>query len=317
MMATVASFVRHLRTKVVLTAALLGALAGFLISFAFQPKYVSQSLVLVEQQTVAASIVQPVVSQDLTQRVATLQQRALSAENLRPLIETLGVASGSNVDSAIEGIRDNVGIAAVVANSLGPIPPDGNRQSALPGFNVSFTASTPRRAQEICVGVTNIIIRENLNDTMAAANNTRDFLNRAIEDEKNNLMTLAVRLATLKKLGGRSPAPEIDAREKILTIEYDSEQRSYVDLLAKRRSADLMRTMNSEQLGETISVLNPADLPDAPEFPDRMLFAIWGLGAGLMMGILVIPFFKLRGDSRRKVKKQSPLEELPVPAANG
>lgn len=317
MWAVASSFAKRLRTRVVLGAAVLGVLAGFALSFAFSPRYTSESLVLVEEQTVAASLVQPVANQDLTQRAAILQQRAMSAENLRPLIETLGIAHGANVDGAIDGIRANVTINPVVTTSLGAIPPSGNRQTAFPGFNVTFTASDPHRAQEICAGVTNIMIRENLNDTIATADATRDFLRRAVEDEKGKLMNLGVELATFKKQAARSTSADIDARERILTTEYNSEQRSYEELLANKRAADLMRTMNSEQLGETMSVLNPADLPDAPESPDRVQFAGVGLVGGLVMGTIVIPIFRLRRDSRREEKQRALLQELPVPAAHG
>src|SRR5262249_53598812 len=174
-------------------------LAGFALSYAFSPKYTSESLVLVEEQKVSEIYVKPVVSQDLTQRVATLQQRAMSAENLRPLIESLGIAHGANIDGAVDGIRANVAIAAVVTTALGPIPPGGRRKSALPGFNVSFTASNPHRAQEICAGVTNIMIRENLNDSASNARNTADFLGRQVEDAKRNLDQLDAKLAEFKK----------------------------------------------------------------------------------------------------------------------
>lgn len=38
-------------------------------------------------------------------------------------------------------------------------------------------------------------------------------------------------------------------------------------------------------MGEQWHVLNPAGLPDAPDFPNRLLFALGGLGAGLLLGI--------------------------------
>src|SRR5207249_6544717 len=102
------------RLKVILIPALLAPLAGFLISFAFSPKYTSQSLVLVEEQKVPEGYVKPVVTVDLSSRVATLEQRALSAENLRPLIESLGLARDHAADGAIDGIRDNVSITPVL-----------------------------------------------------------------------------------------------------------------------------------------------------------------------------------------------------------
>src|SRR5229473_7899805 len=91
------------RLKVILIPALLAPLAGFLISFAFPPKYTSRSLVLVEEQKVPEGYVKPVVTEDISQRIGALQQRALSAERLRPLIEQLGLRG--NVDDLVEQIR--------------------------------------------------------------------------------------------------------------------------------------------------------------------------------------------------------------------
>jgi len=65
------------RLKLILVPTLLAPLVGFLISYAFTAKYTSQSLVLVEGQKVPEGVVQPVVTQDLAQRVATMQQQVL------------------------------------------------------------------------------------------------------------------------------------------------------------------------------------------------------------------------------------------------
>src|SRR3989442_2491448 len=108
------------RLRVILIPILLAPLVGFAVSFAFAPKYTSQSLVLVEEQKVPEGYVKPVVTQDLSQRVATLEQRALSAENLRSLIESLGLAHGNDVDAEVDAIPDNVSIQPVLTTALGP-----------------------------------------------------------------------------------------------------------------------------------------------------------------------------------------------------
>ena len=66
------------RAKIILIPALLAPLVGYLISYALAPKFTSQSVVLVEGQKVPESMVQPVVSEDLTARVSTLQQQILA-----------------------------------------------------------------------------------------------------------------------------------------------------------------------------------------------------------------------------------------------
>src|SRR5579884_3213311 len=77
------------RLKVILVPTLLAPIIGFLVSYAFPPKYMSRSLILVQEQQVPQGYVAPVITQDLSQRVATLEQRALGADHLRPLIQRL------------------------------------------------------------------------------------------------------------------------------------------------------------------------------------------------------------------------------------
>ena len=63
------------RLKVILIPALLAPMAGFLVSYAFPPKYTSQSTVLVEGQKVPDNYVQPVITSDFTQRIQTLARK--------------------------------------------------------------------------------------------------------------------------------------------------------------------------------------------------------------------------------------------------
>lgn len=65
-------------TKVILTSAISGLLGGFLVSYAFPPRYTSQSLVLVEKQRVSEVMVPSLITDDFTQRLATLQQQVLA-----------------------------------------------------------------------------------------------------------------------------------------------------------------------------------------------------------------------------------------------
>ena len=80
------------RIKVILLPVLLAPLAGFLVSYAFPPKFTSQSLVLVVGQKVPEGIVQSVITEDLTTRIATLQQQVLSRDRLQPMLERVGLA---------------------------------------------------------------------------------------------------------------------------------------------------------------------------------------------------------------------------------
>src|SRR5450432_316927 len=133
------------RLKVILIPTLLAPLVGFAVSYAFPPKYTSTALVLVEDQKVPEGYVKPAITEDLSQRVATLQQRALGADQLRPLIERLQLAKGNrSVDDVIDDIRTNIAIAPIDATQL-PTPAGKKKLgNDLPGFNVSYTGGSPR-----------------------------------------------------------------------------------------------------------------------------------------------------------------------------
>src|SRR5437667_11190744 len=149
------------RLKIILIPALLAPLAGFLVSYAFPPKYSSQSLVLVEGQKVPDVYVQPVITSDFTQRLATMQQQVLAGNRLRPMIERLGIAKPGEEGAIIQEIRQNMSVEPVITDISGgssaSSPPGSTKKSkgkkptgtALPGFYVKFISSTPRRAQHI------------------------------------------------------------------------------------------------------------------------------------------------------------------------
>ena len=125
------------RMKVILIPALLAPLAGFLVSYAFPSKYTSQSLVLVEGQKVPEGIVQPVVTADLTERIATLQQQVLSQSRLQPMLERLGLAKpGQNVDDIIDKIRLSMTVEPVVTDlsQIGTTKPKPGQSSPVPGL---------------------------------------------------------------------------------------------------------------------------------------------------------------------------------------
>src|SRR5581483_2305147 len=125
------------RIKVILIPTLLTPLAGLLLSYGFPPKYTSQSLILIEEQKVPQGYVKSVVTEDLTQRIATMQQQVLARNQLQPMVERLGLARGRNVDDLIEEIRQNVSVAAVQPGIVAAGKKPG--QAEVPGFSVNFT----------------------------------------------------------------------------------------------------------------------------------------------------------------------------------
>jgi uncharacterized protein involved in exopolysaccharide biosynthesis len=144
------------RLKVIVVPALFAPLVGFLVSYTFTPKWTSQALILVESQKVPEKMVEPVVTGDLTARVATLQQEMLSQNNLQPLVEKLFPGKTSEEQGAIiDDIRLKVKVepvitdlAAIGAPTTKTVKPGS---SPVPGFYLQYTGKSPRpKAPAMC-----------------------------------------------------------------------------------------------------------------------------------------------------------------------
>jgi polysaccharide chain length determinant protein (PEP-CTERM system associated) len=207
------------RSKLILIPVVLAPLAGFLISYAFPAKYTSQSLILVEGQRVPENMVQPVVSEDLSSRVATLKQQVLSLSELQPMLERVQFAKGErNPGEIMDEIRANMTVSPVVTDlsEIGGKKRTGQPNS-VPGFYVNYTASNPREAQQICNELTSLMVQENLRSIQSAATGTSNVLNKGIDDAKSNLTQMDAKFAAFKKqYVGQLPADEED-NLKILT----------------------------------------------------------------------------------------------------
>jgi len=196
------------RLKVILVPLLVAPLAGFGISYVFSPRYTSQSMVLVEGQKVPSNLVTPVITADFTERIQTLTAQVMGGSRLRPMIQSLGVAKPGEENALIEEIRTNVTVTPVItsmsaaATSAGI---SGQRKKPsltdepLPGFNVNYTDSDPKRAQKICDAVTSLIVDENLRSRADVANETTKFLGRQVEEAKHAIDDLDAKLAAFKK----------------------------------------------------------------------------------------------------------------------
>jgi uncharacterized protein involved in exopolysaccharide biosynthesis len=466
------------RMKMILIPALLAPLAGWMVSYVFTPKYTSQALVMVEGQKVPENMVQPVVSSDLTQRIATLQQTVLSQSRLQPMLERIGVVRpGQNVEEKIDAIRTNMSVEPVMTDlsqigSTSGKKKAPNQSSPVPGFYVNYSTSNPREATLICNELTSLLITENINSVRAAATGTNDVLSKGLDDAKRNLDDMDAKLAAFKKqytgqlpgdegnnfkiltglnsqleantqtlnraqqdkaytesllaqqvsawkstqsstnpqtlekqlstlqtqilelqakytddhpdvikakadiaevkkklaevnsasaqgsdatpdkASGLEPAeirqlrlqvhqysdvlaaatrdqkrlqqqielyqgrvalsPAVEEQYKQLARDYENAQKNYQDLLTKKSTANLTVQMTDQQQGERMVLLNPASVPEAPSFPNRLFFAGGGLGAGLALGMGLALWLELRDKSIRNEADAEAALELPM-----
>src|SRR5271167_3430554 len=191
------------RWWIIAIPAIIFPIVGFGITFLVQPQYISQTLVLVEQQKVPESYVKAVVTEDLSGRLASMREQILSRSRLQPIIERFNLfANGRlSMDDRIDLTRKNIGIT--------PIQSEIARTNGLPGFFISFKASDARTAQLVCGEIQSLFVSENLSDRAASAAGTTDFLKGQLADAKAKLDEQDARLAKFQQTYmGKLPGAE-------------------------------------------------------------------------------------------------------------
>ncbi len=193
--------------------AIIFPVAGYAITFLMQPQFLSQTLVLVEQQKVPDTYVKPVITEDLSGRLATMREQILSRSRLQPIIErfNLYATSKMSMDDRIDQTRKSIDIK--------PIQSDISRTGGLPGFFISFKAADARTAQLVCGEITSLFVSENLNDRAASAAGTTDFLKGQLADAKAKLDEEDARLAKFQQTYvGKLPGAEASNINMLTTL---------------------------------------------------------------------------------------------------
>jgi polysaccharide chain length determinant protein (PEP-CTERM system associated) len=107
-------------------------------------------------------------------------------------------------------------------------------------------------------------------------------------------------------------SPAIEQQYKQLTRDYQTALDFYNDLLKKRDQSAMATDLERRQEGEQFRVLDPANLPDKPSFPNRPLFALGGLGGGLGLGLGLAFLLEMRNTSLRTERDVEFSLHLPV-----
>lgn len=189
-----------------LVPTLLCTAAALAASFFIAPRYVSQTLVLIEQQKVSEDYVKPVIAADLDARLASMKEQILSRSRIQPIIEKFNLYPGAKMDERVDATRKNIDIK--------PIRSEISRANGLPGFFILFTAGDPRTAQQVCSEITSLFVGEDLRAREQSAQGTTDFLEAQLAEAKSALDAQDQKLAEFQtKYVGKLPgqqAPNMD-----------------------------------------------------------------------------------------------------------
>jgi polysaccharide chain length determinant protein (PEP-CTERM system associated) len=168
-------------------------LATFLVSLKIPNRFTSQTLVLIEQPQVPTSVVEPVVTAGLDERLASMKEEILSRARLEPVVSQFGLYGNTNLsmDDKIEELQKGIDVKPVEMMAE-------TRANGLPGFHVVVTLNDARLAQLVCNQITSMFTDESILKRQQQAENTSDFVDQTLVQARKKLDDQDAKLAEFK-----------------------------------------------------------------------------------------------------------------------
>jgi len=224
------------------------------------PKYVSETLVLIDQQKVPDDFVRSVVTENLDSRLASMKEQIFSRSQVQPIIEKYNLYADEklSMDARLDLARKNIAIQPIRSEITGA--------GGLPGFKIFFTASDPHTAQQVCAEITSLFTGANLIQREQAAEGTTNFLKEELADAQHTLNDQDAKLADFQqKYFGMQPQDEASNVNILgtLTSRLDATTQ-YIQGLEQQQSID--EALIAQQPATTSSIAAAAvQTPQAQE----------------------------------------------------
>jgi uncharacterized protein involved in exopolysaccharide biosynthesis len=258
------------RLKVVVVPLLIAPIAGFLVSYGFQPRYQSQASVAVMSAKLGSSFVEPVITHDFSDRVNELQGRILSITNLQTMVTGMGLAKpGADAEKLAEEIRPNVTVLPVISAltqaeaGLAAKKKPGTVE-AVPSVSITYIdTGSAERAQRICNALANQFVNADLTLRVDTTKETSDFMGRQVAAAKQDLDNQDAKLAEFKQAHWGQLPGDADNNMKILqsqTTQLDATTQSLNRAQQDKSYAESMLAQNLATWKASLSSTNPQTL---------------------------------------------------------
>lgn len=134
--------------------------------------------------------------------------------------------------------------------------------------------------------------KKNLEIEREKAENHSGQITQQIQSKDDELRQNLIHIAALEAKINTIPSVKVELEG--INNQYSSAKATYEDLLKKYNNAQQQVDREANEQGETIRVVDPASLPQAPvNAKKKPMFLAVGLGFGLAMGLLFASFFEI------------------------
>jgi polysaccharide chain length determinant protein (PEP-CTERM system associated) len=254
------------RWVLILTLTLVGGPLAYGVSRFLPNKFKSQTLVLIEQPTVSAKIVDSLDSTDINQRLSSMQQQILSRSRLEPIIRQFDLypqdVNRMSMDELVLRLQKSIEVTPI-------LPMAETRAQQLPGFYVAVTLDSARNAQEVCTAITSMFIEQSIRQRQEHSETTSKFLAQELASAKAGLDEQDAKLAAFKShYAGALPEDEPTNLNLLtgLTSQLDASTQAL-----SRAQQD--KTFNESLLAQQVAAWQASQTGRDPETLEQQLIA--------------------------------------------
>ena len=253
------------RYWLIILLAVFGGGAGFVAARVLPKRFTSKTLVLVQQPEVQP--VTPIATDNVNQRLATMQQQILSNARLEPVIHDLNLYPGDINRLSKEEITDNLR-QAITITAVAPMTE--TRAQNLPGFTISVVFDNPQLAQKICSMITSMFIDEDIKESNGNNVETTKFLNEQLDQKKTQLDLQEAKLAAFQRRYVGS-LPE-DSQANLAFLNGQTTQLEAATQALNRAQQD--KSFAESILSQQLSAWQATQAGQNPETLDQQLEAL-------------------------------------------
>jgi polysaccharide biosynthesis transport protein len=106
--------------------------------------------------------------------------------------------------------------------------------------------------------------------------------------------------------------PIVQEQYANLSKDLDLAKQHYDDLVRKQQMAETAKSLEDRGAGETLELMDPPSLPQAPSNPNRWRIAVMGSGMGLIFGLVMAGAREAKDTSLKNLKDVRAYTSLPV-----
>lgn len=241
----------------------LGWAAVLAATWIIPPRYRSEALILVQQQQVSSTYVQPNVTMDLASRMNTLTEQIMSRTRLLEIATKFNLApNAKDQDQIADALRKDINIDLQTSKTSGR--PD------LSAFKLSYVNKNPQLAQSVTSELTSLFIDTSIKRSADASQQTTRFLQSQLDLARKDLDDQEAKLKQFKSQYLGELPEQLQSNLQILTGLQARLQSATDRLNTAEQQRVYLESLQSQYKNAARQVAS-ADMPVTPASVDQQL----------------------------------------------